>query len=64
MVTADVGALTLEEVERALARGAEEAERMRSDGLIATAVLCLEDRVEMVATRADTRSTLGAVTLP
>ena len=50
LVTAEVGALTLEEVERALARGAEEAERMRSDGLIASAVLSLEDRVELVAT--------------
>ena len=49
LVTADVGALTLEEVGRALARGAGEAERMRSDGLIATAVLCLEDQVELVA---------------
>jgi len=64
LVTVDVGALTLEEVERALARGAAEAERMRSDGQIASALLCLEDRVEVITTRADDRSALGAVTPP
>ncbi len=50
LVTAEVGALELDEVERALGRGVEEAERMRADGLIVAAVLCLDDRVAAVAT--------------
>lgn len=49
-VTTEVGPLTPEEVARALAPGVEEAERMRSDGLIASAVLCLNDQVAAVAT--------------
>lgn len=49
LVTAEVGALTSEEVDRALARGVEEAERMRADHLITAAVLCLEDGVAAVA---------------
>lgn len=49
-VTTEVGALGLEEVAQALAGGVGEAERMRSDGLIAAAVLCLNDRVAAVAT--------------
>jgi ApbE superfamily uncharacterized protein (UPF0280 family) len=49
MVTEEVGALTLGEIDAALERGVEEAERMREDGLIAAAVLCLEDRVARVA---------------
>ncbi len=52
LVTAEVGALTPEEVALALAPGAEEAERMRADGLIAAAVLCLNDQVATVATLA------------
>jgi ApbE superfamily uncharacterized protein (UPF0280 family) len=50
LVTTGVGPLRVDEVARALAAGAEEAERMRSDGLISTAVLCLEDRLDLVAT--------------
>lgn len=50
LVTAEVGALTTEEVERALARGVEEAERMRAESLIVAAVLCLNDHVAMVTT--------------
>jgi uncharacterized protein len=50
LVTVEVGAITPEEVERALAPGVEEAERMRADGLIVAAVLCLDDRVAAVAT--------------
>ena len=49
-VTAEVGPLTADEVARALAQGVAEAERMRSDGLIAAAVLCLNDQVAAVAT--------------
>lgn len=49
LVTAGVGALEPDEVGRALERGIEEAERMRDDGRIIAAVLCLEDRVARVA---------------
>ena len=41
LVTTDVGPLRADEVARALAAGVEEAERMRADGLLAAAVLCL-----------------------
>jgi len=50
MVTAEVGALTDAEVARALHAGVAEAERMRAEGLIAAAVLCLGDRVATVST--------------
>jgi ApbE superfamily uncharacterized protein (UPF0280 family) len=50
MVTAAVGALTHSEVARALHAGVAEAERMRDEGLIAAAVLCLDDRVATVST--------------
>ena len=50
LVTTEVGPLTPEEVAHALAAGVEEAERMRSDGLIAAAVLCLNDQVAAVPT--------------
>lgn len=49
LVTTDVGVLTPEEIAQALASGVEEAERMRSHGLIAAAALCLHDRVATVA---------------
>jgi ApbE superfamily uncharacterized protein (UPF0280 family) len=49
LVTAEVGALGPDEVARAVERGVDEAERMRGDGLIVAAVLCLEDRVARVA---------------
>ena len=49
LVTAEVGALGPDEVARAVERGVDEAERMRDDGLIVAAVLCLEDRVARVA---------------
>jgi ApbE superfamily uncharacterized protein (UPF0280 family) len=49
LVTVEVGVLTSEDVDRALAHGVKEAERMRADRLIAGAVLCLEDRVAAVA---------------
>lgn len=49
MVTVEVGALGPDEVARAIERGVDEAERMRDDGLIVAAVLCLEDRVARVA---------------
>jgi hypothetical protein len=45
-----VGALTGDEAARALRAGVAEAERMRAEGLIAAAVLCLGDRVATVAT--------------
>jgi ApbE superfamily uncharacterized protein (UPF0280 family) len=48
-VTTEVGALTPDEIARALGRGIDEAELMRDDGLIAAAVLCLGDRVARVA---------------
>jgi ApbE superfamily uncharacterized protein (UPF0280 family) len=48
-VTNEVGALAPHEVARALERGVDVAERMRGDGLIVAAVLCLEDRVARVA---------------
>jgi ApbE superfamily uncharacterized protein (UPF0280 family) len=47
-VTTDVGALTDEEVAQALASGAREADRMRADGFIVAAALCLRDRVATV----------------
>ena len=50
-VTTEVGALTRGEVDRALERGVEVAERMRDGGRIAAAVLCLEGGVERVAAR-------------
>jgi uncharacterized protein len=50
MVTAEVGGLSDDEVARALRRGVAEAERMRAEGLIAAAVLCLCDRVATVST--------------
>jgi len=49
LITAEVGSLTPDDVERALGAGVAEAERMRSDGLIVGAVLCLRDRVAAVA---------------
>ena len=49
-VTTEVGALTRDEVAHALESGVEEAERMRADGLIVAAVLCLDDQVATVAT--------------
>jgi ApbE superfamily uncharacterized protein (UPF0280 family) len=49
LVTTDVGPLRADEVARALAAGAAEAERMRADGLLAAAVLCLQDQVATVA---------------
>lgn len=49
LVTAEVGALGPDEVARAIERGVDEAERMRDDGLIIAAVLCLGDRVARVA---------------
>ena len=45
LVTAEVGPLDADEVAQALAAGVEEAERMRADGLLAAAVLCLDDQV-------------------
>jgi ApbE superfamily uncharacterized protein (UPF0280 family) len=48
-VTNEVGALAPHEVARPLERGVDVAERMRGDGLIVAAVLCLEDRVARVA---------------
>jgi uncharacterized protein len=48
LVTADVGALTDDEVADALATGVEEAERMRRDRLIVAAALCLRGRVATV----------------
>ncbi|MGZ8580866.1 MAG: UPF0280 family protein [Actinomycetota bacterium] len=50
LVTAEVGALTHDEVARALKAGVAQAERMRADGLIAAAVLCLDGRLATVAT--------------
>ena len=50
LVTAEVGPLSADEVAQALAAGVEEAERMRADGLLAGAVLCLDDQVAVVAT--------------
>lgn len=50
LVTAEVGALTNDEVSRALKAGVAQAERMRADGLIAAAVLCLDGRLATVAT--------------
>lgn len=50
LVTAQVGPLSADEVAQALAAGVEEAERMRADGLLAGAVLCLDDQVAVVAT--------------
>ena len=50
LVTAEVGPLTADEIAQALLRGVEEAEWMRSHGLIGAAVLCLNDRVATVAT--------------
>jgi hypothetical protein len=47
-VTAEVGALADDEVERALAAGVAEAERMRARGLIVAAVLCLEGELRSV----------------
>ena len=49
-VTTEVGALTREEIAHALESGVEEAERIRADGLIVAAVLCLDDQVATVAT--------------
>ena len=49
LVTAEVGPLRADEVAQALAAGVEEAERMRADGLLAAAVLCLDDQVAAVA---------------
>ncbi len=49
LVTAEVGALAPEEVARALERGIDVAGRMRDDGRIVAAVLCLDDRVARVA---------------
>ncbi len=50
-VTTEVGALKWADVARALASGAAEAERMRAEGLITTAVLCLDDQVATVGER-------------
>jgi uncharacterized protein len=49
LVTTEVGPLPPDEVARALERGVDEAERMRDDGRIVAAVVCLEDRVARVA---------------
>ena len=49
LITAEVGSLDACEVAQALAAGVEEAERMRADGLLAAAVLCLDDQVAAVA---------------
>ena len=43
------GRSSADEVAQALAAGVEEAERMRADGLLAAAVLCLDDQVAAVA---------------
>ncbi len=48
VVTAEVGPLTPDEVDRALADGVAEAERMRSRGLIVAAVLCLDGEIRTV----------------
>jgi len=50
LVTTEVGALTPAEIAQALAPGVEEARRMRDEGLIVAAVLCLDDQVAAVAT--------------
>ena len=50
LVTVEVGTLSAREVAQALSAGAGEAERMRSDGLIVAAVLCLQEQVATVAT--------------
>jgi ApbE superfamily uncharacterized protein (UPF0280 family) len=50
LITTEVSALTPDETARALAAGVADAERMRSDGLIAAAVLCLNDQVAAIAT--------------
>jgi ApbE superfamily uncharacterized protein (UPF0280 family) len=47
-VTAEIGALTGDEVGRALAAGLAEAERMRERGLIVAAVLCLGGELRIV----------------
>jgi hypothetical protein len=49
LVTTDVGPLSADDVAQALAAGVREAERMRAEGLLAAAVLCLHDRVATVA---------------
>jgi ApbE superfamily uncharacterized protein (UPF0280 family) len=48
LVTVEVGTLTPPAARQALASGMAEAERMRSDGLIVAAVLCLDDQVATV----------------
>ncbi|MDH4112453.1 MAG: UPF0280 family protein [Actinomycetota bacterium] len=50
LVTTEVGVLTAGEIAEALDAGVEEAERMRAQGLIAAAVLCLDGQVATVAT--------------
>ena len=50
LVTTEVGVLAADEVALALAAGVREAERMRADGRIAAAVLCLREQVAAVAT--------------
>jgi uncharacterized protein len=47
-VTVEVGTLTPPAARQALASGMAAAERMRSDGLIVAAVLCLDDQVATV----------------
>jgi ApbE superfamily uncharacterized protein (UPF0280 family) len=48
LVTVDLDTLAAPAVRRALASGIAEAERMRLDGLIVAAVLCLDDQVAAV----------------
>jgi ApbE superfamily uncharacterized protein (UPF0280 family) len=48
LVTVEVDTLTLPAARQALASGMAAAERMRSDGLIVAAVLCLDDQVATV----------------
>jgi len=50
LITTEVRALTPDETAQALASGVADAERMRSDGLISAAVLCLNDQVAAIAT--------------
>ncbi|MEO8477693.1 MAG: UPF0280 family protein [Actinomycetota bacterium] len=45
LVTVDVGPLSDDEMDQAIAAGLAEADRMRADGSIVAAVICLGDRV-------------------
>ena len=61
LVTVDVGTLSAEQIERALAAGAAHAQRLLDAGTIAAAAMCLRGRARTVERSGMRRFRIGLV---